>query len=111
MIIAGCHRVNGRLAVSRAIGDNGLKEVVSGVPDVVSISLNGNEDFLLMACDGLWDFCEEDDAALVVYEMLVKNEGESHLHSFRVVQRSESAISGARRITTIFALQHFGRIT
>lgn len=40
---AGCYRVNGRLAVSRAIGDYGLKDVVIGEPDIVAIPLNGNE--------------------------------------------------------------------
>lgn len=79
--IGGCDRVNGRLAVSRAIGDNGLKDVVIGEPDVVSIPLNGNEDFLLMACDGLWDFVEEDDIAVVVYESLVQNEGKNYVFS------------------------------
>lgn len=77
LVIGGCHRVNGRLAVSRAIGDNGLKDVVTGVPDVVKVPLTGKEDFLLMACDGLWDFVEEDDLAITVYEKLVLNEGKS----------------------------------
>lgn len=86
LFIGGCHRVNGRLAVSRAIGDNGLKDMVIGEPDVVSIGLNGNEDFFLMACDGLWDFVEEDEVALMVYEMLVKNEGKFlRLHNECVV--------------------------
>lgn len=64
------------MAVSRAIGDYGLKDVVISDPDIVCIKLNGNEDFLLMACDGLWDFVEEDEVALRVYELLEKNKGE-----------------------------------
>lgn len=76
LTLSGCSRVNGRLAVSRAIGDYGLKDVVIGDPDVLSIPLNGKEDFLLMACDGLWDFVDENEAAAMVYEMLKKNEGE-----------------------------------
>lgn len=74
-MLGGCLRVNGRLAVSRAIGDHGLKDVVIGIPDIVCIPFNGNEDFLLMACDGLWDFVQEDDLAFMVYEMLEKNDG------------------------------------
>lgn len=73
---SGCFRVNGRLAVSRAIGDYGLKDVVISEPDIVCLKLNGNEDFLLMACDGLWDFVDEDEVALMVYELLEKNQGE-----------------------------------
>lgn len=77
MYMGGCARVNGRLAVSRAIGDYGLKDIVVGEPDVNSISLNGNEDFFVMACDGLWDFAEEDKVASLIYEKLTENNGES----------------------------------
>lgn len=76
-MLGGCVRVNGRLAVSRAIGDYGLKDVVIGDPDIVWIPLNGSEDFLVLACDGLWDFVDEDDLAVMVYEMLDKNKGKS----------------------------------
>lgn len=79
---AGCYRVNGRLAVSRAIGDYGLKDVVIGEPDIAAITLNGNEDFLIMACDGLWDYAEEDELATRVYTALEKNNGKSSV-SFR----------------------------
>lgn len=79
---AGCFRVNGRLAVSRAIGDYGLEDVVIGDPDIICLQLTGNEDFLLMACDGLWDYVEEDDVALMVYEMLDQNNGESMSFNF-----------------------------
>lgn len=78
---AGCYRVNGRLAVSRAIGDYGLKDVVIGEPDIIAITLNGNEDFLIMACDGLWDYAQEDEVATRVYTSLEKNNGESFFSS------------------------------
>lgn len=67
--------MNGRLAVSRAIGDYGLKDVVIGEPDIACLTLNGNEDFLIMACDGLWDFAGEDEVATRVYSALEKNNG------------------------------------
>lgn len=73
--LGGCVRVNGRLAVSRAIGDNGLKDLVISDPDVRVLSLNGKEDFLILACDGLWDFVNEDELALLVYKALKNNEG------------------------------------
>ncbi|XP_031630592.1 uncharacterized protein LOC116345413 [Contarinia nasturtii] len=72
----GCYRVNGRLAVSRAIGDYGLKDVVIGEPDIAAIPLNGKEDFLILACDGLWDYAEEDEVATKVYNSLEKNDGD-----------------------------------
>lgn len=39
-------------------------------PDVAVVPLDGNEEFLIMACDGLWDFVSEDDAALEVYNRI-----------------------------------------
>lgn len=76
----GCFRVNGRLAVSRAIGDYGLKDVVIGEPDITCLALNGNEDFLILACDGLWDYVGEDEVATNVYSVLQKNNGKSEFH-------------------------------
>lgn len=67
--------MNGRLAVSRAIGDYGLKDVVIAEPDIRELTLTGNEDFLILACDGLWDFAPEDDVATKVYTALEKNNG------------------------------------
>lgn len=88
----GCYRVNGRLAVSRAIGDYGLKDVVIGEPDIAAITLNGKEDFLIMACDGLWDFAEEDEVATRVYSALEKNNGKSNDFFFCVIQISRNKI-------------------
>lgn len=74
--------MNGRLAVSRAIGDYGLKDVVIGEPDIACLTLNGNEDFLILACDGLWDYTGEDEVATKVYSALEKNNGKSSYFVF-----------------------------
>lgn len=68
-------RVNGQLLVSRAIGDYGLKDVVIAVPDTQTISVTDDDDFLVMACDGIWDYVNEIDVANKVYELLENNEG------------------------------------
>lgn len=58
------NRVNGNLALSRAFGDFHYKgneqlppeqQIVSPCPDVKTIELNDDVDFLLLACDGIWD--------------------------------------------------------
>lgn len=51
----GAWRVNGSLSVSRAIGDADHKPYVWGQPDTSTFDLDGLEDFILLACDGLWD--------------------------------------------------------
>ncbi|KAI4460956.1 protein phosphatase 2c [Holotrichia oblita] len=75
VIYWGTWRVNGQLAVSRAIGDAEYKPYVTATPDVQEIPLSGGEDFLILACDGLWDFLSEDDAACAVYNMVANNPG------------------------------------
>ncbi|KAJ8385023.1 hypothetical protein AAFF_G00195530 [Aldrovandia affinis] len=57
-------RVNGSLAVSRALGDFGFKEVewrtqteqlVSPEPEVFELERSPDDEFLILACDGVWD--------------------------------------------------------
>lgn len=55
-------RVEGTLAVSRAIGDfdfkmNG-KLFVTPIPDILQITLDSNSDFIIVACDGCKLFCK-----------------------------------------------------
>ncbi|XP_032364320.1 protein phosphatase, Mg2+/Mn2+ dependent, 1Na (putative) [Etheostoma spectabile] len=57
-------RVNGSLAVSRALGDFDFKEVdwrpeteqlVSPEPEVYEMERTAEDEFLILACDGVWD--------------------------------------------------------
>lgn len=54
------------------------KPYVTAIPDVQEIPLTGSEDFLIIACDGLWDFLSEDDAARTVYKMICQNPGKAN---------------------------------
>ncbi|CAN6653970.1 protein phosphatase 2C homolog 1 [Trichomonascus vanleenenianus] len=57
------HRVNGILAVTRAIGDVLMKDQVCSRPYTLETHLSDPEDeFLIIACDGLWDVCGDQDA-------------------------------------------------
>lgn len=58
------HRVNGQLSVSRAIGDQRFKkntqmsavnQAVSCAPDVNICKRQRGDEFLVIACDGIWD--------------------------------------------------------
>ncbi|XP_078482507.1 protein phosphatase 1F isoform X1 [Ciona intestinalis] len=51
----GTWRVNGTVAVSRAIGDADHKPYISGEADTVTLPLDGDEEYLCLACDGFWD--------------------------------------------------------
>lgn len=60
-VMAG--RVNGVLNVARAFGDHCMKSVVVSTPAVSEVLIGESDDFVVLACDGLWDFV--DDASVV----------------------------------------------
>lgn len=53
--IHGVLRVQGALAVSRAIGDLHRKQWIISEPDIARLSLTADCQFLIIASDGLWD--------------------------------------------------------
>eukprot|EP00095_Tigriopus_kingsejongensis_P006602 snap_masked-scaffold634_size121673-processed-gene-0.10 protein:Tk06602 transcript:snap_masked-scaffold634_size121673-processed-gene-0.10-mRNA-1 annotation:"protein phosphatase 2c" len=66
------NRVNGNLALSRAFGDFSFKnndslpvgeQMVSGTPDIVVKDVTEEWDFLVLACDGIWDVLSNQDVA------------------------------------------------
>jgi len=66
----GTWRVNGQLAVSRAIGDGEYKPYISADPDVTTVEVNGSEEFLIVGCDGLWDTITPEEATEIVFDHL-----------------------------------------
>ncbi|KCV71660.1 hypothetical protein, variant [Fonticula alba] len=73
-------RVNGSLALSRALGDFSFKQhprlsmvhqPITAAPDIVTVDRNRETDeFLIVACDGIWDMVTCDEAADFVREHL-----------------------------------------
>lgn len=66
VVWAGTWRVGGVLAVSRAFGDRPLKKFITATPDVVEEHLTPDDEFLLMASDGLWDVVSNQEAVALV---------------------------------------------
>ncbi|KAJ5863317.1 hypothetical protein N7455_007385 [Penicillium solitum] len=58
-------RVNGNLALSRAIALSSLPEqqIVTAYPDVTVHELTDDDEFLVIACDGIWD-CQSSQAVV-----------------------------------------------
>ncbi|KAJ5610763.1 protein phosphatase 2C [Penicillium lagena] len=65
-------RVNGNLALSRALGDFEFKkspelspeqQIVTAFPDVTVHDLTDDDEFLVIACDGIWD-CQSSQAVV-----------------------------------------------
>ncbi|KAG8461099.1 hypothetical protein KFE25_003668 [Diacronema lutheri] len=62
--VSDAGRVNGNLNLSRSIGDLRYKrnealepdeQVITAAPDVRSIELQADDEFCVLACDGIWD--------------------------------------------------------
>eukprot|EP00456_Euglypha_rotunda_P011505 TRINITY_DN13028_c0_g1_i16.p1 TRINITY_DN13028_c0_g1~~TRINITY_DN13028_c0_g1_i16.p1 ORF type:complete len:291 (-),score=31.93 TRINITY_DN13028_c0_g1_i16:12-884(-) len=66
IIYYGTWRVEGVLAVTRAIGDRRLKKYVSAVPEIVQRKIQSGDDFLILATDGVWDVLSSQEAVEVV---------------------------------------------
>lgn len=64
------NRVNGNLALSRALGDFVFKknekkraeeQIVTAYPDVIVKDLTPDHEFIVLACDGIWDVMTNDE--------------------------------------------------
>lgn len=56
-------RVAGQLAITRALGDLELKQYgVSCVPDYDEFEVTEQTKYMIVASDGLWDVCEDQQA-------------------------------------------------
>eukprot|EP00559_Dactyliosolen_fragilissimus_P005051 CAMPEP_0184869844 /NCGR_PEP_ID=MMETSP0580-20130426/35536_1 /TAXON_ID=1118495 /ORGANISM="Dactyliosolen fragilissimus" /LENGTH=583 /DNA_ID=CAMNT_0027371601 /DNA_START=104 /DNA_END=1855 /DNA_ORIENTATION=+ len=66
------------LAMSRSLGDYAVKTVgVISTPVVTFHKLQSNDDFLILATDGVWEFISSEEAVHLVHAHLVKGEGSS----------------------------------
>jgi protein phosphatase 1G len=77
--IGGVCRVNGNLNLSRAIGDLKYKtnpdlpakdQIITAEPDIARVTLQPDDRFLLLACDGVWDVMTNQQAVDFVSQRL-----------------------------------------
>ncbi|KAG0071236.1 Protein phosphatase 2C 1 [Linnemannia elongata] len=64
------NRVNGVLAVTRALGDSSMKEFIIGAPYTTRTEIGADNPYLILACDGLWDVCSDQEAVELVKEVV-----------------------------------------
>ena len=65
----GIARVAGVLAVSRAFGNYGIRNLIRADPDITQRELTPDDDFLVLASDGLWDVFRANEVAEVCYTL------------------------------------------
>lgn len=76
---AGTWRVGGVLAVSRAFGDKLLKRYVVAEPEIEEYEVTSEDEFLVLASDGLWDVVKDQDAIDMVQQTLDAEEAAKFL--------------------------------
>ena len=72
-------RVNGGLNLSRAIGDHSYKlnkelqlesQMITSLPDIKKLELNDDDEFMVLACDGIWNSMSSQEVVDYVKERL-----------------------------------------
>ncbi|EPS67447.1 hypothetical protein M569_07325, partial [Genlisea aurea] len=95
-------RVNGSLNLARAIGDMELKQnkslpaekqIVTADPDIVTVGLTEDDDFVIIACDGIWDCMSSQQVVDLVRDELIKN-AKASVVCERVLDRCLAPCSG-----------------
>jgi len=70
----GIWRINNRLSLSRAFGDFSSKPFITHIPDIFTIQVNENNNYLILASDGLWDVCENQEVVDIINKSYQKND-------------------------------------
>ena len=71
-------RVNGNLNLSRSIGDLKYKQaavdpsaqMITAEPDIVTVDLVDEDEFMILGCDGIWDCLTNQEACDFVSQRL-----------------------------------------
>ncbi|GMI99664.1 highly ABA-induced PP2C gene 3 [Hibiscus trionum] len=95
------HRVLGVLATSRSIGDQYLKPFVICKPEVTVRELTDDDEFLILASDGMWDVVSNETACRVVRRCL---NGRIKRKSVVVVDGNRNRAAGAAAVLVELAM-------
>ena len=57
-------------------GDRNLKPYLCSDADITSIQLDGTEDYIVLACDGLWDVVTHEEIVTHVYHHVAEHDGD-----------------------------------
>ncbi|ESP00956.1 hypothetical protein LOTGIDRAFT_70128, partial [Lottia gigantea] len=67
-------------------GDRAHKPFICSDADVCSIDLDGTEDYIVLACDGVWDVVEPNDVPELVYNHIQQTKGDRTRTAHRIVE-------------------------
>lgn len=80
------NRVNGVLAVTRSLGDSYMKDLVIGNPFSTSTEITADDEFMILACDGVWDVLSDLKACQFVADTFKKVGDDPQLAAKRLCQ-------------------------
>lgn len=100
-------RVNGGLNLSRAIGDHAYKmnkdlkpeeQMISAMPDIKKVTLEDDDEFMVLACDGIWNFMSSEEVVEFVRKRLAEKREKlssicEEVCCFSILQANSSALS------------------
>jgi serine/threonine protein phosphatase PrpC len=75
----GTWRVNGLLSVSRSIGDSSLSKFVTAVPTILKVDRTKEDEFIIIATDGLWDVIKHKEACEFIRTQLQEKKPRSEI--------------------------------
>ncbi|KAH3975307.1 hypothetical protein HBI81_068380 [Parastagonospora nodorum] len=88
------NRVNGVLAVTRALGDAYMKDLVTGHPYTTETVIQADQDeFMILACDGLWDVCSDQEAVDLIRQIQDPQEASKKLVEYALARFSTDNLS------------------
>lgn len=80
------NRVNGVLAVTRSLGDSYMKDLVIGNPFTTATEITDEDEFMILACDGVWDVISDIKACQFVAETFKKDGDDQQLAAKKLCQ-------------------------
>ena len=113
------HRVNGNLNLSRALGDLEYKkrtdlkaseQIITATPDVKVVERREKDEFVLIACDGIWDVMSNQGAVdfcrqkMMGEKLTPKETAEALLDQCLAKDAKESQGIGADNMTAVIVL-------
>jgi len=87
------NRVNGSIAVTRSLGDRKISDYISHEPEVLIHQIQKEDDYLIIACDGLWDVLSNEEVIGIVHKYGRPDRAAAALRDFSYSKGSEDNIS------------------
>eukprot|EP01114_Cavostelium_apophysatum_P002804 TRINITY_DN12508_c0_g1_i1.p1 TRINITY_DN12508_c0_g1~~TRINITY_DN12508_c0_g1_i1.p1 ORF type:complete len:284 (-),score=55.12 TRINITY_DN12508_c0_g1_i1:34-831(-) len=86
-------KVGATLVVARAFGDSELKEWVSAEPLIATTPLTPEDTHIIIACDGLWDVCTDEQAVEMMTSETEAKELSEKLLQYALTHESRDNVS------------------